>query len=173
MKIHKLFAKKISYDFRKKRSRKSVKYVVFHFTGNRYDTAKDNAIYFATSNQREAGAHFFVDKNGKVYKSIHLNRTAWSVGGAKYEDCSKNGGGTYYHKCTNFNSVSIELCNYTTGYPSDKQIKSCKRLVKYIRKYCPNAKTIIRHWDVNGKNCPAPMSGKNNFNWKKFKKELV
>ena len=58
-------------------------------------------------------------------------------------------------------------------YKRQKQVKSCKRLVKYIKKYCPNAKTIIRHWDANGKNCPAPMSGKNNFNWKKFKKELV
>ena len=31
-----------------------------------------------------------------------------------------------------------------------------------------NAKTIIRHWDVNGKNCPAPMVGKDNEKWVLF-----
>ena len=93
-----------------------------------------------------------------------MNRTACSVGGDKYADCSKTGGGIYYNKCTNYNSVSIELCAYTKGYPSDKRVKACKELVKYIRKYCPNAKTIILHWDVNRKNCLAPMAGKNNVN---------
>lgn len=172
MKIHKLLAKKISYDSSKRRSRKDVKYIVIHYTGNKGDTAKNNAVYFANSNTREAGAHFFVGRKGVVYKSVNMNRTAWAVGGAKYADCSKTGGGTYYNKCTNYNSVSIELCAYTKGYPSDKQVKACKELVKYIRKYCPNAKTIIRHWDVNGKSCPAPMAGKDNASWTKFKKAI-
>ena len=44
MKIHKLLAKKISYDS-KKRSRKKVKYIVIHYTGNTNDTAKNNADY--------------------------------------------------------------------------------------------------------------------------------
>lgn len=172
MKIHKLLAKKISYDSSKKRSRKNVKYIVIHYTAGSNDTAKNNAAYFANGNTRQAGAHFFVDKAGEVYKSINLNRTAWAVGGAKYADCSKTGGGTYYNKCTNANSVSIELCAYTKGYPSDKQVNACKELVKYIRKYCPNAKTIIRHFDVNGKSCPGPMAGKDNANWTKFKKAI-
>ncbi len=46
MKIHKLLAKKISYDYSKKRSRKNVKYIVIHYTGNNGDTAKNNATYF-------------------------------------------------------------------------------------------------------------------------------
>lgn len=170
MKIHKLLAKKISYNSSKKRSRKNVKHIVIHYTAGTSDTAENNAKYFAYSNKREAGAHFFVDKNGKVYKSVNMNRTAWSVGGDQRS--GKVGEATYYGKCTNNNSVSIELCAYTKGYPSDKQVKACKELVKYIRKYCPNAKTIIRHWDVNGKNCPAPMAGKDNANWKKFKKAI-
>ena len=169
MKIHKLLAKKISYDSSKKRRYKDVKYIVIHYTGNENDTAKSNATYFAKSNKREAGAHFFVDEKGKVYKSVNMNRAAWSVGGAKYTDCSKTGGGTYYNKCTNYDSVSIELCNYTKGYPSKKQVTACKKLVKYIRKHCPNAKEIIRHWDVNGKKCPATMASKNNYCWNIFK----
>ena len=76
MKIRKKLAKSISYDAKKKRSRSSVKYIVIHYTGNKGDTAKANASYFATSNARQAGAHFFVDKKGDVYKSVNMNRTA-------------------------------------------------------------------------------------------------
>lgn len=170
MKIYKTYkAKPISYDSTKKRSRKNVKYIVIHYTGNKGDTAKNNAMYFAKSNTREAGAHFFVGPKGAVYKSINMNRTAWSVGGLY---STSNGAGSYYGKCTNANSVSIELCDACTDY-TDKQAKAIKKLIKYIRKYCPNAKTIIRHWDVNGKQCPLPMVGKNNKMWKKFKKEIL
>lgn len=168
MKIHKLLAKKISYDSTQKRKRKDVKYIVIHYTGNTNDTAKNNAVYFAERNQRDAGAHFFVGAKGVVYKSVNMNRTAWSVGGLY---STKNGAGSYYQKCTNANSVSIELCDCTKTY-TDKQAKAVKKLIKYIQKYCPNAKTIIRHWDVNGKQCPAPMAGKNNKMWKEFKKKI-
>lgn len=168
MKIYKLLAKKISYDSSKRRKRKDVKYIVIHYTGNSGDTAKNNATYFANSNTREAGAHFFVGKKGVVYKSINMNRTAWAVGGLYSKE---NGAGRYYGKCTNYNSVSIELCDCVTGY-SKKQATATKNLIKYIQKYCPNAKTIIRHWDVNGKQCPLPMVGKNNTMWEKFKSAI-
>ena len=61
MNMYKRLAKSISYNS-KKRSRKDVKYIVIHYTGNTGDTAKNNADYYATGNTREAGAHFFVDK---------------------------------------------------------------------------------------------------------------
>lgn len=168
MKIRKLRAKTFSYDNTKKRDRKGVKYIVIHYTGNRGDTAENNARYFAAGNTREAGAHFFADKKGEVWKSVPMNRTAWAVGG-KYS--LEGGAGKYYGKCTNYNSVSIELCDCVETYGA-KQAEAVKSLVKYIRKYCPNAKTIIRHWDVNGKACPAPMAGKGNRKWGRFKKEI-
>lgn len=167
--IHKLLAKPISYA-KEKRNRKNIKYIVIHNTGNKGDTAKNNANYFAKSNTRQAGAHFFVDQNGIVYKSVSMDRTAWSVGGAKY---SGTEGGKYYNKCTNYNSVSIELCDIYDKEPSAKMIKSTKKLIKHIRRWCPNAKTIIRHWDVNGKECPYIMSSKNNAAWNKFKDKIV
>ena len=167
MKIHKLLAKPISYDS-KKRRRKDVKYIIIHYTGNNGDTAKNNATYFANSNTREAGAHFFVGRKGTVYKSINMNRTAWAVGGLYSQT---NGAAAYYGKCTNYNSVSIELCDCVTGY-SKKQVSTTKKLIKHIQKYCPNATTIIRHWDVNGKTCPLPMIGTNNAMWKNFKSAI-
>ena len=160
MEINKLLAKPISYG--DKRDRNNVKFIVIHYTGNKGDTAKNNAVFFATSNTRQAGAHFFVDKSGEIWKSINMNRTAWAVGG-KYS--TTGGAGSCYGKCTNANSVSIELCDCTNDVSWD-QMLAVRKLVKYIQKHCPNAKTIIRHWDVNGKDCPAPMIGTSNKKWK-------
>ena len=162
MKINKKLAKPVSYG--NKRNLKDVKYIVIHYTGNAGDTAKGNANYFATSNTRNAGAHFFVDKTGAIYKSVNMNRVAWAVGGFFTQ---KKGAGSYYKKCANTNSVSIELCDCLKD-SNLKQMLSTRELVAYIRKKCPNAKTIIRHWDVNGKDCPAPMTGKSNTKWSAF-----
>ncbi len=60
------------------------------------------------------------------------------------------------------------MCDLVSGSPSWEQMKAVRRLVKYIQKYCPNAKTIIRHWDVTGKTCPATMAGEDNKQWKHF-----
>ena len=157
-------ARKYSYGAKRNKA-KAVKYIVIHYTGVKGDNAENNAKFFATSNTRSAGAHFFADRQGKVIKSIAMDLVAWAVGGLY---TTKHGAGRYYKKCTNYNSVSIELCDCATKYPSDKQIKAVKKLIKHIRKYCPNAKTVIRHWDVNGKQCPGRMSGKNNKEWIKF-----
>ncbi len=162
IKIKKKLAKSISYGNKRKKS--TVKYIVIHYTGNKGDTASANANYFATSNNRLAGAHFFVDKKGEIWRSIPMNRIAWAVGGAKYPGTS---GGKYYGKCTNANSVSIELCDLTDD-PSKKQMTACHKLIKYIQKHCKNAKTIIRHWDVTGKACPASMTGTKNSRWEKL-----
>ena len=161
--IKKLMAKSVSYGGT--RDLNSVKYIVIHYTGNKGDTAEGNAKYFAGANSRQAGAHFFVGENGEIYQSISMSRTAWSVGGVY---STINGAGSYYKKCTNSNSVSIELCDCLED-ASWEQKKAVRQLVEYIQKSCPNAKTILRHWDVNGKQCPAPMTGRFNEKWKRLK----
>lgn len=165
--ILKIPAKHISYGGT--RSLDNVRYIVIHYTGNNGDTAVGNCNYFKNSNARAAGAHFFVDASGVAARSIDMHYTAWSVGGFFTR---AGGAGKYYNKCLNSNSVSIELCNYTRGYITGKQLASVIKLIKYIMRKCPNVKTIIRHWDVNGKCCPAAMVGKSNKNWKTFKKDL-
>ena len=162
MKIKKKIARPISYGA--KRSLKAIRYIVIHYTGNAGDTAQANANYFAHANTRIAGAHFFVDKKGTAYKSVTMHRTAWSVGGFFTK---KDGAGTYYGTCTNANSVSIELCDCLKD-TNLKQMLAVRELVRQIQKKCPNAKTILRHWDVNGKNCPGPMTGKNNKKWSRL-----
>ena len=168
MKMTTKYAKSISYG--NKRPLSNIKYIVIHYTGNKGDTAQNNLDYFANGNTRQAGAHFFVDKKGKVGKSIAMNRTAWAVGGDHRS--GRKGEAAYFGKCTNANSVSIELCDMCLK-TNWEQMYATRKLVKYIQSKCPNAKTIIRHWDVNGKDCPAPFTGNGNEKWTEFKRFIT
>lgn len=165
-------AKPISYS-PNPRNLKNVDAIVIHNSGNRNDTAENNAKYFATSNSRSAGAHYFIDQEGHIVKSIPLKYTAWAVGGDKYKDYKTTGGAKFYGIYGNNNTVSIELCDIVDKDPSPAMIKAVKKQIKSIRKYCPNAKKVIRHFDVNGKSCPARMSGKeNSARWQEFLKAI-
>lgn len=156
-------AKQLSFNPKERDKESCVKYIVIHNTGNdNGDTAKNNVDYFATGNQREAGAHFFVDQKGLIGRSIPMNLTAYAVG--------DNGKGNLKNLVTNYNSVSIELCDIVSKEPSEAMVKSVRDLIAYIQKHCPNAKTIVRHYDVTGKTCPKAMV--DNDKWGKFLNRL-
>ena len=152
-----------------KRKRSNVKYIVIHNTGNKNDKAISNAKYYQHS-PREAGAHFFIDREGNIVKSIGMDRAAWSVGGTRWNDYKKTGGGKLYRIANNFNSVSIELCDIVDKYPSKEQIKAVKKCIKYIRRYCRNAKKVIRHFDITSKHCPLIMM--NSSTWNQFLSDI-
>ena len=96
-------------NYGNRRKTKDIKYLVIHYTGNDGDSAKGNANYFKT-HIVEASAHYFVDDNG-IIQSVPDDFTAYSVGGKKYPFCGKTGGGKFYGKCTNENSLNVELCD--------------------------------------------------------------
>lgn len=150
--MYKRMAKAYSYEGT--RNLNDVKGIVIHYTGGIIDTAKNNVDFFATNNTRYAGAHYFVDKKGLCARSLPLKYVANAVGGGIMGD----GGKTYNKVLNNKNTVSIELCSSTASEPyNSKQIKRTKKLIKYIRRRCPNIKYIARHYDVNGKCCPATL----------------
>lgn len=144
-----------------------IKYIVIHYTANDGDKAWNNANYFQTAN-RHASAHYFVDDN-YVYQSVPDNYVAWSVGGSKYNDCGKTGGGKLYGKCTNSNSINIELCDTNkngTVYPTQATINRAIELTKELmKKYNVPADRVVRHFDTNGKHCPAYWM--DNTKWEK------
>ena len=86
-----------------------IKYLVFHYTGNDGDQAANNAAYFQ-NNIVQASAHYFVDDT-TVWRSVPDLKVAWAVGGKKYANADKTGGGTMYGMITNTNSISIEMCD--------------------------------------------------------------
>lgn len=152
-----------------KRSTKNIKYIVIHYTGNDGDTDESNANYFNKAN-RKASAHYFVDDDS-VTQSVPDNYVAWSVGGNKYN----NNGGKYHGKCTNANSLSIEICDDVKNgkvYPSAKTIANAIEFTKKkMKKYNIDADHVIRHYDVNGKSCPAYWCGTTSKD-KKWKTEF-
>ncbi|MEI3362952.1 MAG: N-acetylmuramoyl-L-alanine amidase [Oscillospiraceae bacterium] len=71
--------------------------------------AVNNAAYFQ-NNVVEASAHYFVDDTA-VWRSVPDLQVAWAVGGKKYANAGKTGGGTMHGIITNTNSISIEMCD--------------------------------------------------------------
>ena len=171
MKIKQFIANSKNYG--SKRDTKNIKYIVIHYTGNDGDSDEGNSKYFK-NNILKASAHYFVDDDS-ITQSVPDNYIAYSVGGAKYTNCTSTGGGKYYNKCTNTNSISIELCDSLKNgkvYPTKKTIENALELVKdLMKKYNVPASKVIRHFDVNGKGCPGYWCGSDTKN-KKWKTEF-
>jgi N-acetylmuramoyl-L-alanine amidase CwlA len=152
-----------------KRTTDKIKYIVIHYTAGDGDTDENNAKYFK-NNVVKASAHYFVDDDS-VTQSVPDDYAAWSVGGSKYADCKTTGGGSLYKKCTNSNSISIEICDDVKNgvvYPSAKTIENALELTRSLmKKYGIPKQNVIRHFDVVGKRCPAYWCGNsaNNAKW--------
>lgn len=157
-------ANKENYGSRRRLS--DILYIVIHYTANDGDTDENNGKYFR-NNIVKASAHYFVDSDS-VTRSVPDDYVAYSVGGNKYANCATTGGGKFYGKCTNANSLSVELCDdYKNGtvYPSAATIANALELVRdLMRKYGVPVSHVIRHFDVTGKNCPAYWT--NDSKWK-------
>ena len=147
-------------NFKKGRS-SAIKYIVIHYTANNGDTAKGNLNYFANNQNLSASAHYFVDEN-EVCRSVNDTDTAYHCGGK-----------TYKHKsCRNSNSIGIELCSRKDSkgkyYFKDETINRAASLTKELmKKYNIPVENVIRHYDVTGKICPAPMVNDEKL-WKEF-----
>lgn len=151
----------------------TIKYIVIHYTGNDGDSANGNANYF--KGDRGVSAHYFVD-NTSIIQTVPDLRIAWSVGGKKYPNASSTGGGTFHGKCTNANSISIELCDSVKNGKYDFTENTLKQAAELagelMTKYNVPLSNVIRHFDVTGKVCPLPMVN-DPRQWKAFKERLV
>lgn len=138
------------------RNESVIEYIVIHYTGNDGDRAWNNVNYFQSNKYLQASAHLFVDDNN-VYQSVPFDYVAYSVG-AKSVDTSK-GGGKFYKKCTNKNSINIEMCDTNkngTYDVTEQTINNTLSITKELMaKYGIPASKVIRHFDVTGKKCPA------------------
>lgn len=135
------------------RALSKIEYIVIHYTANDGDSDEGNANYFA-NNIVKASAHYFVDDDSTT-RSVPDDYIAYAVGGKKYNTA----GGRLYGVVNNMNSISVELCDsFKNGivYPTEKTIQNAIDLVRYLmKKYGIHHGNVIRHWDVNGKPCPA------------------
>ena len=151
-----------------------VMYIVIHYTGAE-GTAKNNIDYF-NGGDRQASADFFVSQNGEIwqYNPNIEKRYSWHCGGGR----QSSKGGAYFGMCKNANSIGIELCTHKQNGEwifYDATIEAARRLVQYLMQtYNIKQKNVIRHYDVNGKNCPAVYgyAGDNAPKWDRFKASL-
>ena len=154
------------------RNASQIRYLVYHYTGNDGDKAANNAAYFQR-NIVKASAHYFVDDT-TVYLSVPELKIAWSVGGSKYANADKTGGGTMYGVITNTNSLSIEMCDTIRNgvyQASEATLANAAALGRALmEKYDIPIENVYRHFDVTGKHCPSYLV--NAQKWAEFKKRL-
>lgn len=151
------------------------RYITIHYVGA-ISSAKNNCIYFAGGN-RNASAHFFVDKH--IWQSIPLSKAAWHCGGG-YQDYGNsvvdgNRGATLHGICINNNSIGIELCCKKKNgriVPTEEAINTAIPLVQWLMdKYNIPASRVVRHFDVTGKCCPNGYISKKS--WAKLHAKLT
>ena len=154
------------------RSAGQIQYLVLHYTGNDGDTAANNAAYFQR-NVVKASAHYFVDDT-TVYRSVPDLRVAWAVGGQKYANADKTGGGGMYGRITNTNSISVELCDTIRNgryQASEATLANAAALCRdLMARYGIPLERVYRHFDVTGKHCPSYMI--DGAKWAAFKRRL-
>lgn len=151
------------------RSLNSIKYIVIHYTANNGDTARGNAKYFARESVG-ASANYFVDPN-EVICSVKDEYAAWHCGGSLESSHHPLRG-----ICTNKNSIGVELCSIIQNGKYEFKPETVKLAVKLVKelmaKYNIDINHVVRHYDVTGKNCPAPFV-ENETQWNKFKQMLT
>ena len=130
------------------------KWLVIHFTANDGDKATNNGNYFK-NNVVKASAHYFVDDD-TIVQSVEEDFVAYAVGGKKLKGTK---GAKHYGVCTNYNSISMELCDTVKDGKYNLSSKTRKNAVELardiVKRHGIKESNVIRHYDVTGKNCPA------------------
>jgi len=150
-----------NYD-RKKRTVKSVKIIVFHYTGMQ---SERESIKKLCNPNSKVSSHYVINRRGRIFRLVQDSYVAWHAG--------KSCWGRY--KNLNENSIGIELENkgHQFGYISfkNKQILSLIKLCnKLIKKYKIKKKNITGHSDI------APLrkiDPGEKFPWKYLSKNKV
>ena len=147
---------------KKKRSYKSIKFLVIHYTGMQ---SERESIKRLCNPKSKVSSHYLISQNGKVYQLVMDNRIAWHAG--------KSCWGKY--KNLNKNSIGIEMVNkgHKFGYTNFKKkqlsnlIKICQNLIK---KYKIKSQNIVGHSDI------APLRKLDpgeKFPWEKLGKNKI
>lgn len=169
---------------------RSIQYIVLHYTAgssSRKGVARNVASMFANPNNRAASADFIIDDGEIVqYNGDIANRYTYAVGGNRYSVRYTPLSGTFYGKCKNNNSISIEMCSSkqnknslsatdTDWSLSASVVDKAVELTKYLmRKYNVPADRVIMHHHVTGKLCPQPwcLNEKRLAGWIQFKNRI-
>ncbi|WP_394863434.1 SH3 domain-containing protein [Paraclostridium bifermentans] len=137
------------------------KYIVIHDTGNRAKGANAQAHrnYFATNENANSSAHYFID-DSHIVQTVDDHNGSWHCG---------DGRSPVIH---NRNTIGIEMCVNSDGNFKET-VRHTEELTKYLMsKYNIPAERVVRHNDVSGKICPAMMIQDKVVTWSEFKSKI-
>ena len=160
---------------------RKIEWIVIHYTAG--NTSKKGSAFNTCSwfkNPAAGGsADFAVDDEEVCQYNPDISRYyCWSVGGC-YPNKTTSIAKQYYGKCTNRNSISIELCSTKLGNTynfTDKVLALGAEFTKQLmEQYGIDASHVITHHQVSGKNCPAmwTMKEADLQGWNNWKKKLT
>lgn len=145
-----------------------IEYLAIHYTagGNSKPGASSNLDSIDSWKRGDASADFSVDDGTFTkYNQDPQKYYCYSVGDKLY---SNTKGGTFHGKCTNRNSISIEVCsslksgagakygNHAGWYFTQETLSNAVKLARYLMQtYSIPLSNVVRHWDVSGKPCPG------------------
>ena len=120
LKIREFYSPNFNIIPRKKRS---IKFVIFHYTGMKSEKAALNRL---TKIQSQDSAHYFIKKNGNILRMVPDLYVAWHAGFSQWGN----------DKLLNKSSIGIEISNpgHLNGYInfSKKQVQSIIKLTKSL-----------------------------------------
>ena len=139
----------------KKRIKKYIKYLVFHYTGM---SSESKAIKRLINVSSKVSCHYFIKRNGQIILIVPDLYIAWHAGISNWNK----------DKLLNKNSIGIEISNkgHQFGYQkySKAQMLSLINLSRYlIKKYNIKKSNVLGHSDIafNRKKDPGEK-----FQWK-------
>jgi len=146
----------------KKRSKKTIKFIIIHYTGMKKELAAVNKL---CSPKSKVSSHYFIRNNGNILNLVPDLYEAWHAGLSSWKN----------YKSLNKYSIGIEINNpgHDHGYLrfKSKQIYSLKKLLKnLIKNYKIQTCNILGHSDIapNRKKDPGEK-----FPWKILAKSKV
>ena len=145
---------------------KPVSFLVYHYVGAT-GGAEANARYYHNTENIGASAHYFVghaSEGAEIWSSVPEESTAWHCGAKSYK----------HPACRNANSIGIEMCcklGPKGWYIEEETLAAAAALGRDIMaRYGIPLENVVRHYDVTGKLCPAPLVDETA--WANFKKRL-
>ncbi|MGC2922745.1 peptidoglycan recognition protein family protein [Enterococcus faecium] len=140
-----------------------IKGLIMHYTANKGGTARNRKTYFNNLNGIYASAHLFVDDDEAIC-IIPFDEVAYHAN----DTVKYNADGTIYKPLyskignANFGAIGLEMCLDKNGNITEKTFQNSVKAVKELVAKYPaiTRNTIWRHYDVTGKNCPAPWVAK-------------
>ena len=146
----------INFDL-PKRSKKSIKFIIIHYTGMKKEIA---AIKKLCDQKSKVSSHYFIKNNGDVLNLVPNLYSAWHAGISSWKNYSS----------LNKYSIGIEINNpgHDNKYKnfSSKQIKSLIKLLKYLLKeFKIKKRNVLGHSDISPERKKDPGE---KFPWKKL-----